>query len=72
MSSDEWQDLEKATKEECPYIYTCGFILHQNKNRIAVALNVDPSGEAASCIMYIPKGMIKHILPLDKGQKIKI
>tara|TARA_R110000868_G_scaffold279658_1_gene539702 strand:+ start:175 stop:429 length:255 start_codon:yes stop_codon:yes gene_type:complete len=66
-SVDEWNnDMEDVLETDCPIIYSCGFLLEHSDKRLVLALNLDPADGTSSCVMYIPNGMIKSVVYLDK------
>ena len=65
MSIDEWSDSDELLIHECATIYSVGFQLEYDDKRMVLALNHDPSDGSSSCVMYIPRGMIKAVISLD-------
>lgn len=65
-SLDEWTDI--AEIEAVGHrIVSVGFVLEESETAVVLALNIDTVSEKTSCVMFIPKGMIRsrtEITPL--------
>jgi hypothetical protein len=63
----EWKDAESADSwtpaneidHDYALIKSVGWLINENKKTVTLALNHDTKNEAYSCILKIPKGMIK-------------
>lgn len=56
-SSDDWCSLSEL-ELSCHKIASVGFLLHEDEETLVLALNRDPSEEAASQVIRIPKAWI--------------
>lgn len=54
VSEDAWEDIEEAKKSKPHTIFTVGFLVDEDDDRILLALNWDPLGEAVSQTISIP------------------
>jgi hypothetical protein len=61
VSFDEWTDGEVP---ELHVIHTLGFLIHEDKEKIVIAMQVDPDSESRSMEMAIPRGMIVKLKKL--------
>jgi hypothetical protein len=66
VSVDEWTPFTDINIDNETLIHTAGFLIEENDKRLAVAVNIDTENESASCIMIIPKNMIRARISLDK------
>jgi hypothetical protein len=65
-SIDHWTDREEIEKNQSTIVHSAGFLIESNNDRIILALNHDTSNDCLSCIMVIPKDMIRALVTLDK------
>lgn len=57
-SCDDWtptSDIDHGVA----LVKSIGWLINENKKTVTLALNYDTKNEAHSCIMKVPKGMIK-------------
>jgi len=57
-SCDAWEDLGAVMNHGLHEVTTCGFFIHENDERLIVALNLDEVGNSASQYIAIPKAWI--------------
>lgn len=70
VSSHDWTDNTEPP-EETHVIETVGFLTAKDKNKIVIAMQIDPERQARSMEMTIPIGMVISIKKLTLGRKIK-
>lgn len=58
VSIDPWTSEESVKKETLPVQETLGWLVHEDKSKICVALNRDKDNENVSCVMIINKRCI--------------
>ena len=59
-SSSKWTDVASFKRDDIPYIVrTVGYKIHEDNDAIHLASNMCITHQDISCIMSIPKGMIK-------------
>jgi len=61
-STDSWSDITEFQLSELPNIYSVGFLLQEDKDKILLVMNLDPKNEKASMSTLIPRKWIKKIL----------
>jgi len=60
-SLDEWWSIE-GIKKKSNLIRSCGFLVKESKQSIILGLNWDFEEDRASCMMIIPKALIRSKL----------
>jgi hypothetical protein len=65
-SIDHWTDVSDIPDEKPTYIYSAGFLIEDRDDRLTLALNHDLTNDSISCVMVIPKDMVRAIVSLDK------
>lgn len=58
VSDDAWIDKEDHHDLETHVIHTLGFLVHEDRSKIIVAMQWDPEREGISMRMAIPKSWI--------------
>lgn len=58
-SIDNWESVEDLNPDWIPIIYSIGFVLKESPQAVVMSLNFDSTNDKASCIMLIPKAMIR-------------
>lgn len=69
VSIDSWHVVEDLKQDEPAEIYSVGYLIHETKNKITMALNLDSQNDKASCTMVIPKKWIKSVKVLRDVEK---
>lgn len=59
-SFDDWTDRHESDTPP-PEIHTVGIFVMEEKTYLTVALNHDTVNDKLSCLLTVPKGMIKEI-----------
>ena len=62
VSIDDWEDKEEVAG--CPIVRSCGFLLKEDDDAIALALNHDVANDRVSCAIIIPKVLVRRKLTL--------
>lgn len=65
VSIDEWTEPERIGSEPCPYVHSLGFLIEEHEDRIVLALNHDTASGNLSCLIVIPRGMIRAVVSLS-------
>jgi hypothetical protein len=60
VSVDEWTPRTEIALPPSK-VLSVGFLIEETETHYTLALNVDTVSDSASCIMTIPKGMIKKV-----------
>lgn len=65
FSIDEWTTREELLHGSSALVHTCGFLIEDNEHQVIVTLNHDISNDNVSCVMVIPKDMVRAIISLE-------
>jgi hypothetical protein len=59
FSIDAWTPVEDAIDGDYELVESVGFLLSENDDSVTLCLNLREEAGIVSCVMTIPKGMIK-------------
>lgn len=59
FSIDAWTPVEEAIDGDYELVESIGFLLSENDDSVTLCLNLREEAGIVSCVMTIPKGMIK-------------
>ena len=73
FSVDAWTSDTEIVEDKLICIHSVGFLIIKNKNKITLSLNHDLDSDTLSCVINIPRKMVKSIkflkTPKSKIQK---
>lgn len=69
-SIDEWMDAGEVCTSDVCKIISIGIYVKETEDRLVMALNFDPAGDAISCTMLIPRACIIHQSEVGYVKKI--
>lgn len=61
FSVDPWTPAEEISEADPCLIVSVGIVVSIDKLNLVLALNIDPAADTVSCVMNIPRGMVKKI-----------
>lgn len=65
FSIDEWTNIEDLKEGPSATVHSCGLLVEETPKQIILTLNYDTSNDNVSCVMVIPKDMVRAIIHLD-------
>lgn len=70
VSDDSWVDSDDRDDLDPHQIHSIGWLLHENANRILIALSLDNTRNGASQRLAIPKAWIQKIVHLPELENL--
>lgn len=72
LSYEEWGEIEFLATDRPVSVYTCGFLVHEDKECVTLLQNVCPELGTGFHTVSIPKSFIREIERPGKQKKKKV